>query len=95
MFGDSAKEYHELIKTNGVYRMSRGQIREENYNQNRGEKFSKYNIMFNRGSIFIPIADIPIIPRPTDTNVELKDLLSGEWNMERQFDIAGILLDIG
>lgn len=28
MFGDSAKEYYDLIKKNNVYRMSRGQIRE-------------------------------------------------------------------
>jgi hypothetical protein len=27
IFGDNAKEYHELIKKNGVYRMSRGQVR--------------------------------------------------------------------
>lgn len=69
MFGDNAKEYHELIKTNGVYRMSRGQIREENYNQNRGDKFSRYNITFNKNSVFIPLKDVPLIPRAVDSNV--------------------------
>ena len=46
MFGDSAKEYHDLIKVNGIYRMSRGQIREDNFNQNQSqdEKISKYTI---------------------------------------------------
>jgi hypothetical protein len=28
MFGDDAKEYHDLIKLNQVYRISRGQVRE-------------------------------------------------------------------
>lgn len=27
MFGDNAKDYHDLIVLNGVYRISRGQIR--------------------------------------------------------------------
>lgn len=94
MFGDNAKHYHELIRVNGIYRMSRGQIREENYNQNKGDKYSRFNIIFNKGSVFIPIKDLPQIPRAQDTNVQLKELL-GEWNFDRQFDIAGILLSIG
>lgn len=28
MFGDDAKDYHELIRVNQVYRISRGQVRE-------------------------------------------------------------------
>ncbi len=72
MFGDTAKEYYDLIKLNGVYRMTRGQIREENYNQNRGDKYSRYNITFTKNSIFIPIKDVSLIPRAMDSNVELK-----------------------
>ena len=71
MFGDSAKEYHDLIKVNGIYRMSRGQIREDNFNQNQSqdEKISKYTISFTRNSVFVPIADIPQIPRAKNSYV--------------------------
>ena len=33
MFGDSAREYHDLITEDRVYRMSKGQIKEETYKQ--------------------------------------------------------------
>jgi len=79
MFGDNAKEYHDLIKINGVYRISRGQIREDNFRQNRGDKFSRYNINFTKNSIFVPIKDIPLIPRATTSSIELK-YLTKEWN---------------
>ena len=69
MFGESAKDYHEMIKTDRIYRMSRGQIREENYNVNRGEKFSKYNIVFTKNSVFIPLRDISAIPYAVDSSV--------------------------
>ena len=79
MFGDNAKEYHDLIKVNGVYRISRGQIREDNFKQNRGDKFSRYSINLTKNSIFIPIKDIPQIPRANSSCIELKDLTKG-WN---------------
>lgn len=94
MFGDHAKDYHDLIKANGIYRMSRGQIREESYNVNRGEKYSKYNIIFTRNSVFIPLRDVPLIPYAADSNVMIRDLDKKE-NLDRQLDTVGILLDIG
>lgn len=63
MFGDNAKEYHDLIKLNHVYRMSRGQVREENYNQSKPKEFSRYNIIFSKNSIFIPVKEVKSIPR--------------------------------
>ena len=74
--------------------MSRGQIREESYNLNRGEKFSKYNITFTRNSVFVPLKDIPIIPYAVDSNVMIAELLK-DGNMDRQLDTVGILLNIG
>ena len=94
MFGDSAKEYHDMIKVNGIYRMSRGQIREENYNLNRGAKFSKYNIIFTRNSIFVPLRDITVIPYAVDSSVSFSEFLKPS-NADRQLDTVGILLDIG
>ena len=94
MFGDSAKEYHDMIKVNGIYRMSRGQIREENYNMNRGAKFSKYNITFTRNSIFVPLRDITVIPYAVDSTVSFSELLKPS-NADRQLDTVGILLNIG
>jgi hypothetical protein len=94
MFGESAKDYHDMIRKNGIYRMSRGQIREENYKVNRGEKFSKYNITFTRNSVFIPLKDIPSIPYALDTSISFREIIEAP-DFERQFDIVGILLSIG
>jgi hypothetical protein len=65
MFGDNAKDFHELIKKGGIYKMSRGQVREDSFQQNSGQRQSRYNIVFNRGSIFVPLKDISCIPRGT------------------------------
>jgi replication factor A1 len=94
MFGDSAQSYYEMIRANGVYRMSRGQIREEGYNLNRGDKFSKYNIIFTRNSNFVPLRDIPLIPYAVDASLTFPDLLR-EATLDRQFDIVALLLNIG
>jgi len=50
--------------------MSKGQIREDNYNQKKKEeKFSRYTINFTKNSVFIPVMDIPYIPRATTSYV--------------------------
>ena len=52
--------------------MSRGQVRQETYNQNKGSDFSTYNIIFTKNSIFIPVKDLKYIPRSenSDTTIE-------------------------
>jgi len=61
---------------------------------NRGDKFSKYNITFTKNSIFKPLKDLPSIPYALDTNISFKNILESP-DFERQFDIVGILLEIG
>ena len=83
-----------MIKADRIYRMSRGQIREESYNINRGEKFSRYNIIFTKNSVFIPLRDIPTIPYATDSSMSFKEFLNPA-NLEKQLDTIAILLSIG
>ena len=52
IFGEYAKELSTKLILNGLYRISKGQIREENYRTNKGPKYSKYNINFTQNSEF-------------------------------------------
>lgn len=63
VFGDFAKELSEKLTKNGLYKISRGQIREENYNTNKGPKYSRFNISFNQNSVFTPLHDSSLIPQ--------------------------------
>lgn len=94
MFGDDAKDYHELIRVNQVYRISRGQVREQNFNQAKPRDFSKYNIIFTKNSCFVPIRDIPSIPRFIDPDPTLQEIIS-QGNVDKTYTVAVILLEIG
>lgn len=91
MFGDDAREYHELIKVNHVYRISRGQVREQNFNQAKPRDFSKYNIIFTKNSCFVPIKDIPSIPKFVEIDPTLHEIIA-EGNLDKTYTVAVILL---
>lgn len=50
LFGDSAKQVHDALKEDSIYEVSKGQIREDQFCQNKGKNFSKFTIMFTRQS---------------------------------------------
>jgi replication factor A1 len=94
MFGDSAKEYHDLIKLNHIYRMSRGQIREENYNQTKRKDYSKYNLIFSKDSVFVPVRELSSIPRAANSDPTLEQII-GENDLEKTYNFSAVLLEIG
>lgn len=94
MFGDSAKEHHDLIKLHHIYRISRGQIREENYNQTKRKDYSKYNIIFSKESVFVPVCELASIPRASTSDPTLQQIIA-ENDFERTYNFAAILLEIG
>ena len=63
IFGEYAKELSTKLILNGLYRISKGQIREENYRTNKGPKYSKYNINFTQNSEFKLLHDNTLIPQ--------------------------------
>lgn len=94
MFGDSAREYHDLIRQNHIYRLSRAQIREENYNQTKRKDYSKYNLILSRDTVFIPVKDIPSIPRADQSDPTLQQIIA-ENDFEKAHNFSAILLSIG
>jgi len=62
VFGEHAKELQNTLKVNSLYRISRGQIREENYHTNKGPKYSRYTINFTQNSEFKLLHDTSLIP---------------------------------
>jgi len=62
MFGELAKELSTKLVLNGLYRISRGHIKEENYRTNKGPKYSKYTINFTQNSEFKQLHDNSLIP---------------------------------
>jgi hypothetical protein len=94
MFGDNAKEFHDRIKQGHIYRVSRGQMREENYNQSKGKDCSRFNIIFSNSSVFIPVKEISSIPRANQSDITIDDIVS-ENNFDKIYNFTAILLDIG
>lgn len=94
MFGDNAKEYHDLIHLNRIYRISRGQIREENYNQTKRKDYSKYNLIFNKDTSFIPVRELSCIPKASNSDPTLQDIIS-ENDLDKINTLSLVLLEIG
>jgi hypothetical protein len=94
MFGDSAREYHDLIRQNHIYRLSRAQIREENYNQTKRKDYSKYNLILSRDTVFVPVKDLSSIPRADQSDPTLQQIIA-ENDFEKAHSFSAILLSIG
>jgi hypothetical protein len=95
VFGDYAKELSSKLQLNALYRISKGQIREENYRTNKGPKHSKYNINFTQNSEFKLLHDSSMIPQFDESQYfSVKQVLS-EKDSERQYDLVGILTEVG
>lgn len=95
VFGDYAKELSGKLQLNALYRISKGQIREENYRTNKGPKYSKYNINFTQNSEFKLLHDSSMIPQFDESQYySVKQVLS-EKDSERQYDLVGILTEVG
>ena len=62
MFGDSAVEFYDALEEDSIYRVSKGQIREDQYNQNKGRNYSRHTIMFTRNSLFVKISNSELLP---------------------------------
>lgn len=43
--------------------MSKGQVREDQFNQNKGSNFSRHTIMFTRNSLFAKISNSELLPQ--------------------------------
>ena len=52
MFGEVAKDFYDSLSEETLYKVSKGQIREDQYNQNKGKNYSRYTIMLTRNSEF-------------------------------------------
>jgi hypothetical protein len=95
VFGDHAKDLSVKLQLNSLYRISKGQIREENYRTNKGPKYSKYNINFTQSSEFKLLHDNAMIPQFDESQYySVKQVLS-EKDSERQYDLVGILTEVG
>ena len=62
MFGDSAQDFYKDLEEDMVYKVSKGQIREDQFNQNKSKHFSRYTIMLTRNSEFKKVPNSNTMP---------------------------------
>lgn len=59
----------------------------------RGSDYSKYKILFNEKSVFIPIADVGLVPDAEEKVFTLAEFYEMR-TFEQDFDVVAILLEI-
>ena len=60
-FGETATELDEYLKEQAVYEISKGRLREGNYNNSKNDMISPYTLIFDGRSIFTEVSDVNII----------------------------------
>lgn len=94
-FGEAATQYNARLVEGQVYKISKGNVSEDDYVRvrGRGSDYSKYKILFNEKSVFTPIADVGIVPHADDTCHTLSEFYELR-TFEQDFDVVAILLEI-
>lgn len=70
-FGECTIEFNDYLKEGCVYEISKGYIREGNYNNSRNEMLSPYTLVFDAKSTFNEVSDFNIIVKSEDTAITL------------------------
>jgi hypothetical protein len=95
MFGDDAKPFFESLHESAVYLVSKGQVKEEQFQQNnfRGNQYSQYALMMTGRSEFKVCEGNNLVPQASTTLTEIQEI-SQNPKIGQLYDVPAILLSI-
>ena len=95
LFGEQAKGFFNTVKTGTLYRIENGQVKENTYNQQRDQLHSRHTIILNPLSLLTELRERgECVPTPKDPSLTIPQLLE-VGVCERQYEVVGILLELG
>ena len=92
-FNEAAVEFNDYLNPNSIYEISKGRLREGNYNNSKNDMFSPYTLIFDSRSLFKEVSDVNLIAKNEDTAVTLGEVYEKRI-FHQEFDVIAILGEI-